>query len=80
MNRKAIPEAAEMLEKAYINFLNVYQALRGGKTEGNLNNPVMEKQFDRVDKYFVELMDSLNAAAHRMPFSGSAAQSKSEQR
>ncbi|HSY66698.1 MAG TPA: hypothetical protein VK829_19060 [Terriglobales bacterium] len=79
MNKKAIPEAAEMLEKAYIDFLNVYQALRGGRTEGNLNNPVVEKQFDRLDKYFMELMDSLNAAAHRFPFSGSAARPKSEQ-
>jgi hypothetical protein len=68
MDADAHPEAAEILEEAYERFLDAYRALED-EEQGDLNNPVMEKKFDRVDKYFRELVSYVNGAARRVPFS-----------
>jgi hypothetical protein len=78
MNTDVLPEAAEMLEMAYGQFADVYQELTGDR-EDDFKDPVIEKKFARVDKYFGELVNYLNEAAHRAPFPPKSA-SEAQQR
>lgn len=68
MDADAPSEAAEILEEAYARFLDAYRWL---EDEGELNNPVMETQFNRVDKCFRELVLYVNEATRGAWYSAS---------
>jgi hypothetical protein len=67
MKEKLIRRIAADVEHAYDEFLGAYIVSEGAGEKGWIS-PAIGKKFAQLDKCFWELMDCLNEAARRTPY------------